>query len=279
VVHEPAPEVAGAAPAEEERVEVVIVQDPAAGGALVGAAIAGLVARPGAVLGLATGSSPQPVYDDLAARHARGELTVASARAFLLDEYVGLPPGHPESYRAVIDREVVSRLDFAPGAVQGPDGSAADLTAAARAYDLAIRAAGGVDLQLLGIGTDGHIGFNEPGSSLASRTRLKTLVRQTRVDNARFFGGDPDAVPHHVLTQGVGTILEARHLVLLAWGQGKAGAVAQAVEGPVTAMVPASALQLHAHATVVVDEPAASQLRLAAYYRETWAEKPQWQGI
>jgi glucosamine-6-phosphate deaminase len=141
-----------------------------------------------------------------------------------------------------------------------------------------MRDAGGVDLQLLGIGTDGHIGFNEPGSSLASRTRIKTITDQTRRDNARFFASLDD-VPRHVVTQGVGTILEARHLVLLAFGPGKAEAVALAVEGPVTAMVPASALQLHPHATVVVDEAAAVRLRLADYYRETWSHKPPWQGL
>ena len=259
--------------------EVVIVPDRAAGGRLVGAAVADLLHRtPDAVLGLATGSSPSPVYDDLAARHARGELSLARARAFLLDEYVGLPAGHPESYRSVIEREFTARLDADPAAVRGPDGGAADLRAACAEYDDAVRAAG-VDLQLLGVGTDGHIGFNEPGSSLGSRTRVKTLTPQTRADNARFFGGDPEAVPRHVVTQGVATILAARHLVLLAWGPGKAGAVAALVEGPLTAMVPASALQLHPHATVVVDEGAAEGLRLAEHYREAFAGKPGWQGL
>ena len=135
-----------------------------------------------------------------------------------------------------------------------------------------------MDLQLLGVGGDGHVGFNEPGSSLASRTRLKTLTAQTRRDNARFFG-HLDAVPRHVLTQGVGTILDARHLVLVAAGPGKAGPVAKVVEGPVTAMVPGSALQLHPHVSVVVDEAAAAGLTLAGCYRETWAGKPAWQGL
>ena len=128
------------------------------------------------------------------------------------------------------------------------------------------------------MGTDGHIAFNEPGSSLASRTRIKTLTDQTRRDNARFFPR-PEDVPRHVVTQGVGTIVDARHLVLLAFGDAKAEAVARAVEGPVTAMVPASALQLHPHVTVVVDEPAAAGLALADYYRETWRHKPRWQGL
>lgn len=136
-----------------------------------------------------------------------------------------------------------------------------------------------MDLQVLGIGTDGHIGFNEPCSSLASRTRIKTLTRQTRIDNARFFDGDIEQVPHHVITQGIGTILEARHLILLATGEGKADAVAATVEGPVAAVCPASALQLHPHATVVVDEAAASKLKLADYFRHTYDNKPAWQGI
>jgi glucosamine-6-phosphate deaminase len=218
------------------------------------------------------------VYRDLARRHAAAELSLSRARAFLLDEYVGLPEGDPQAYRAFIARELEAHVDFGPGAVEGPDVRSDDLEAACHRYEAAIRSAGGVDLQLLGIGTDGHIGFNEPGSSLASRTRIKTLTEQTRHDNARFFAGVDD-VPWHVVTQGIGTILEARHLVLLAFGPEKAPAVARAVEGALTAMVPASALQLHPHATVVVDEKAASELRLADYYRETWSHKPAWQGL
>ena len=261
--------------------EVVIVAGPGEAGALVGGAVAELVSdRAGAVLGLATGSSPLPVYRELARRHAAGGLSLAAARAFLLDEYIGLPDGHPQAYRTFVARELERHVDFAPGAVRGPDARqrGPELLAACAAYEAAIIDAGGVDLQLLGIGADGHIGFNEPGSSLASRTRIKTLTDRTRADNARFFGSI-DEVPRHVLTQGVGTILEARHLVLLAFGAAKAEAVARAVEGPVTAMVPGSALQLHPHATVVVDEPAAARLAHAGYYRETWAHKPPWQGL
>jgi glucosamine-6-phosphate deaminase len=260
--------------------EVVILPDRATAGELVGGTIAELVGkRSDAVLGLATGSTPLAVYRDLARRHAAGELSLGRARAFLLDEYIGLPAGDPQAYRAFIARELEAHVDFGPGAVRGPDVRASDLVSACDDYERAIRSAGGVDLQLLGIGTDGHIGFNEPGSSLASRTRIKTLTQQTRHDNARFFDDAVDDVPWHVVTQGIGTILEARHLVLLAFGDEKAAAVASAVEGPVTAMVPASALQLHPHATVVVDEGAVSELRLAGYYRETWAHKPAWQGL
>ncbi len=260
--------------------EVVIVDSPEVGSALAGGAIAELLSgAPAAVLGLATGSTPLGVYDDLVRRYELGEVSFAAARGFALDEYVGLPPDHPESYRAVLQREIAGRVDFAPGAVQSPDGWAADLPAACAEYERAIDEAGGIDLQILGVGTDGHIGFNEPTSSLASLTRVKTLTATTRADNARFFGDDVDAVPTHVLTQGVGTIRRAGHLILLAWGAGKAEAVAATVEGPVTSMVPSSALQLHPHATVIVDEAAAADLRLADYYRYVYANKPAWQGL
>jgi glucosamine-6-phosphate deaminase len=260
-------------------VEVVIVQDAVAGGELVAETIAALLKRkPDALLGVATGSTPLPVYQALAAQVRASAVDASRARICQLDEYVGLPAGHPESYRSVVLREVVEPLGLTEESFMGPDGSAEDIAAACADYDRALAEAGGVDLQLLGIGTDGHIGFNEPCSSLASRTRIKTLTKQTREDNARFFDS-PDEVPHHVITQGIGTILDARHLVLLATGEAKAEAVALAVEGPLSALVPASALQLHPHATVVVDEAAASKLKLADYFRATYAAKPAWQGL
>jgi glucosamine-6-phosphate deaminase len=261
-------------------VEVVIVPDAQAGGELVAEAMAQLLRRkPDALLGVATGSTPLPVYEALAAKVRAGAVDVSRARIAQLDEYVGLPADHPESYRSVLRREVLEPLGIGMERFLGPDGTARDLRAACDAYDRALAEAGGVDLQLLGIGTDGHIGFNEPCSSLASRTRIKTLTERTRIDNARFFDGDIEQVPHHVITQGIGTILEARHVVLLATGEGKADAVAASVEGPVAAVCPASALQLHPHATVVVDEAAASKLKLADYFRHTYAGKPEWQGI
>ncbi|MFD5428359.1 glucosamine-6-phosphate deaminase [Streptomyces sp. NPDC127084] len=260
--------------------EVVIVPDAEAGGELVARGIADLLRRkPRALLGVATGSTPLPVYEALATLVRAGLADMSQARIAQLDEYVGLPSGHPESYRSVLLREVVGPLGLRPDAFMGPDGTSPDLPAACAAYDTALADAGGVDLQLLGIGTDGHIGFNEPCSSLASRTRVKTLTHQTRADNARFFDGDIGQVPQHVITQGIGTILEARHLVLLATGKGKAEAIASAVEGPVAAVCPASALQMHPHVTVVVDEPAASGLRLAGYFRHAYANKPAWQGL
>jgi glucosamine-6-phosphate deaminase len=260
--------------------EVVILADAKEIGVVAANAIGALITRkPDAVLGLATGSSPLVIYDELAARRAAGLISFAQARGFTLDEYVGLPADHPERYRNVIDSVFVSRVDFAPGAVQGPDGLAADIPAACAAYENAIRQAGGVDLQILGIGTDGHIAFNEPGSSLASRTRIKTLTRQTRIDNARFFGGDVDSVPTHCLTQGLETIMEARHVILVATGSHKAEAVHHLVEGAVSAMWPATILQHHPHVTALLDDAAAHRLQLAGYYRETYRSKPDWQGI
>jgi glucosamine-6-phosphate deaminase len=238
-----------------------------------------LGSRPDAVIGLATGSSPLRVYDELVRLHLEAGLSFARASAFTLDEYVGLPPEHPARYLNVITQEIAQRVDFAPGAVRSPDGLAADIPAACAAYEDAVAQAGGVDLQILGIGTDGHVGFNEPGSSLASRTRIKTLTEQTRTDNARFFGGDITAVPHHCLTQGLATIMAARHIVLIARGRAKAEAVHQLVEGPVSAMWPATILQHHPHVTVLIDNPAASRLQLGDYFRSTYAAKPTWQGL
>ncbi len=259
--------------------EVVVLETEAERAGLVADAVVALVRRrPAAVLGLATGSSPSPVYAELVRRHRAGEVSFADAAAFTLDEYLGLPLGHPQGYRSVIEREFASLVDLPADRLHTPDGQTDDVPAACAAYDRQIAGAGGVDLQLLGIGSDGHLAFNEPGSSLGSRTRVKTLTAQTRSDNARFFDSG-DAVPHHVLTQGLGTILEARHLVMLATGEGKAGAVRAAVEGPLTAMCPASVLQLHPHVTVVLDPAAASTLGLRGYYAQVWADKPDWQGI
>ncbi|MBF0817433.1 glucosamine-6-phosphate deaminase [Microbacterium paludicola] len=257
--------------------EIVIVPDRAAAGALVADEIAALIARKrDAVLGLATGSTPLPVYEALRSRLAG--VDVSQVRGFALDEYVGLDPAHPESYRSVIHREVVDPLGLDPARIRVPDGTLDGIEHHGEIYEAAILEAGGVDLQILGIGTDGHIGFNEPGSSFGSRTRVKTLTQQTREDNARFFDSIDD-VPMHCITQGLGTILEARHLVLLAFGEGKAEAVAGALEGPLTASLPGSAIQLHPHVTVVIDEQAASRLAHADYYRYAYANKPAWQGL
>lgn len=232
-----------------------------------------------AVLGLATGSTPLPMYRELIRRHSAGLApSYDGVRCFTLDEYVGLPVGHPESYRATIARELTDPLGIPADRVQGPSPDPDGLPTAGERYEEALVAAGGIDVQVLGIGSDGHLAFNEPGSSLASLTRLKTLTEETRRDNARFFGSI-DEVPRHVLTQGLGTILRARHLLLLVTGAAKAAALAAAVEGPVSASCPASVLQLHPHVTVLCDGPGAAGLARRDHYREVYDAKPAWQGL
>jgi glucosamine-6-phosphate deaminase len=253
--------------------EIVIVDSQEAAGEITADAVAALIERrPDAVLGLATGSSPLSSYAAIAAR----ALDLSRARGFALDEYVGLPAGHPQSYRAVITREVVEPLGMRADLVRVPGDDGGPLQGAGERYEEDLIAAGGVDIQLLGIGGTGHIGFNEPGSSFGSLTRIKTLTERTRADNARFFAS-PEEVPLHCLTQGLGTILRARHLILLAFGASKAPAIAAAVEGPLSASAPGSAVQLHPHVTVVVDEAAASQLRNADYYRYAWDNRLPWE--
>lgn len=220
----------------------------------------------GATLGLATGSSPLPAYQELIRRHRHEGLSFAACRAYLLDEYVGLPAGHEQSYHRFIRDSFVSSIDIDDAAVISPDGTAEDPEAEALRYDAAIGAAGGVDLQILGIGSNGHLAFNEPGSSLASRTRSVVLTESTIADNSRYFEARED-VPVQAISQGLGTIGEARRIVLTASGQNKAEAVAQMAEGAVSARWPATTLQLHPEVIVVVDEAAASRLELADYYR------------
>ncbi|MGQ1838148.1 glucosamine-6-phosphate deaminase [Kocuria turfanensis] len=222
--------------------------------------------RSDTVLGVATGSSPLGTYRELARRQHEGELDLTRISCFALDEYVGLPVGHPACYASVLERELARPFGLPKGRVRVPDGSRPDLERACCDYEEAIARSGGIDLQILGIGANGHIGFNEPTSSLSSRTRVKALSAQTRLDNARFFD-DPADVPTHCLTQGLDTILEARRVLLVAQGEHKADAVAAAVEGPVSAMCPASVLQFHRAVTVVVDEAAAAGLALTDYYR------------
>lgn len=260
--------------------EVIIVNSQQDAGEIYAQCVADLIAaKPDCVLGLATGSSPLAAYQQLARKVQDSRLDVSRVRAFALDEYAGLNPEHPQSYRSTISRTVVEPLGLNPDNVHVPNGNLDTIKEAGAEYDAAIAQAGGVDIQILGIGTDGHIGFNEPGSSLASGTRIKTLTEQTRIDNARFFEGDINKVPSHCITQGIGTILRARHLVLLAFGAGKAEAVAETVEGGISAFCPASALQLHPHATVIVDDAAASRLRNRDYYKYAFTNKPAWQKI
>jgi len=253
--------------------EVIIQPTPEAASQVAARLIARLFReKPAAVLGLATGSTPVLLYREL----VRMKLDWQRVTTFNLDEYVGLAPDHPASYHHLMEENLFRHVNIHAENVHIPDGQAQNIPEFCQGYEAQIRAGGGIDLQVLGIGTDGHIGFNEPTSSLASRTRIKTLTLETRRDNAHFFGSE-DAVPRHVITMGIGTILDARNILLLAFGDHKAAAVAGAVEGPVSAMNPASALQLHPLVTFVVDKAAASVLRKTEYYRWVYDNKPNWQ--
>ncbi|MFC9994166.1 glucosamine-6-phosphate deaminase [Nocardia sp. NPDC127526] len=259
--------------------ELVITDNAAEAGVLAGRIMADHVRRGARAIGLATGSSPLGAYREMIRQYDAGELSFQGVQAFLLDEYIGLPPGHPQSYAQFIRDEFTSHVDFDDADVHSPDGQADDIPAAAADYERAIAGTGRISVQILGIGANGHIGFNEPGSSLRSRTRVKTLTPKTREDNARFFDDDLSQVPTHVLTQGLGTISDADHLVMIATGPGKAEAVAAAVEGPVSAFCPASILQMHPHVTVIVDPDAAANLKAIDYYRFAVANKPEWQNF
>jgi glucosamine-6-phosphate deaminase len=255
--------------------EIIIQPDAESAAEMAARIFAELIhSKPKAVLGLATGSTPLPLYRKLVDRN----LDWSGITSFNLDEYIGVGPEHPQSYHAFMHGNLFEHVNIHPANIHIPDGMSTDPEAHCREYEENIQSAGGIDLQLLGIGTDGHIGFNEPTSSLASRTRIKTLTSRTRKDNARFFGSE-DAVPFHVITMGIGTILETRKTLLLATGKNKAQAVAQAVEGPITSMNPASALQLHPSAIFCLDEEAASELSRTDYYRWVFDNKPSWQKI
>jgi glucosamine-6-phosphate deaminase len=231
--------------------------------------------KPEAAVAFPTGATPRAIYAELVRQHRAEGLSFAHATAFNLDEYVGVPPEHPGSFRRAMREALYQHVDLPPERAHAPDGQAADLDGACARYEAEIAAAGGLDLALLGLGTDGHIAFNEPTSSFGSRTRLKTLADETRAANQAAFGAEP--VPRHALTVGIATILGARRCLLVAFGAAKAAAVARMVEGPLTAFVPASALQLHPHATVIVDEAAAEGLALRGYYDAVAAAKPAWQ--
>ncbi len=215
--------------------------------------------KPDLVLGLATGSTPLGLYKELIRRHIQEGLDFSKVTTFNLDEYVGLPPSHDQSYHYFMQEALFDHITLHPDRVHVPDGLARDIEAFCEWYEERIRQAGGIDVQILGIGSNGHIAFNEPGSSLGSRTRIKTLTERTIRDNARFFA-KLDEVPRQAITMGIGTIMEARELIILANGDKKADAVKKAVEGPITAMTPASIVQMHRKAYFIVDEPAASKL-------------------
>ena len=215
--------------------------------------------KPDLVLGLATGSTPLGLYKELIRRHIAEGLDFSKVTTFNLDEYVGLPPSHDQSYHYFMREALFDHINVFPDRVHIPDGMSGDIEAFCDWYEARMRQAGGIDVQILGIGSNGHIAFNEPGSSLGSRTRIKTLTERTIKDNARFFASLQE-VPHHAITMGIGTIMEAKELIILANGEKKAEAVRAAVEGPITAMTPASIVQMHRKAYFIVDEAAASKL-------------------
>jgi glucosamine-6-phosphate deaminase len=232
--------------------------------------------NPSLVLGLATGRTMEAVYRLLVNMHRERSLDFSLCRTFNLDEYVGLAPTDPHSYRYYMNEQLFNQVNLDPRNTHLPNGMAKDLEAECRNYEEKIKRCGGIDLQVLGIGKAGHIGFNEPLSALHSRTRVKALSPITIEQNAGFFGG-PEHVPRRAITMGVGTILDCRHCILLATGASKAGVIAKAVEGPITSMISATALQLHPHCTVVVDEEAAASLQAHEYYRWIFDNEPEWE--
>lgn len=256
--------------------EVIIQPTESTAAELVARTIAGhLRTKPNLTLGLATGNTMESVYARLVRMHREEKLDFSQCRTFNLDEYVGLPGNHQNSYRRYMNLNLFLKVNIDLRNTHLPDGTAADLDAECVRYEALIAECGGIDLQLLGIGLAGHLGFNEPASSLRSRTRIKVLSPVTRAQNAPLFP-PPDEVPYRAITMGVGTILEAQRCWLLATGEDKAEIVAKAIEGPLTSMISASALQLHPRCTVVLDEAAASQLQEADYYRWIFQNEPQW---
>ena len=238
-----------------------------------------LKARPQLVLGLATGRTMEKVYDRLSCLHRDEKLDFSLCRTFNLDEYIGLPASDSHSYRHYMDEHLFNRVNIDKRNTHLPDGMAADLRAECEHYEELIHDCGGIDLQLLGIGRSGHIGFNEPLSALRSRTRDKALTPETLTQNAPMFGGDAGQVPRRAITMGVGTILEAHRCIVLVTGAEKAGILAKAVEGPITSSITASALQLHPRCVVIVDEAAAGKLKGTEYYRWIFDNESEWRGF
>ena len=258
--------------------EIIIKENGQIASKAAGRVVARLVKeKPNAVIGLATGSTPLMLYRELIRLHKEEGLDFSEVTTFNLDEYIGLEKDHPQSYYTFMWDNLFSQINIKPENVYLPDGMAQDVPASCAEYERKIVAAEGIDLQVLGIGSDGHVGFNEPTSSFASRTRIKTLTQQTVADNARFFDGDESLVPHHCITMGIGTIMDARMNLMLAFGEGKAEAIADMVEGPVAAIMPASILQHHPSAKVFIDDAAASTLQRSDYYRWVYEGKPEWQ--
>ena len=254
--------------------QIVILKNAEQASKLAAAYIAAEIRKnPKIVLGLATGSTPIRMYKELIRLYKEEGLDFSQVKSFNLDEYYGLSPEHPASYRYFMNEQLFDHINIDKANTHVPNGLAKDIEASCAEYEAAIKAAGGVDIQVLGIGSDGHIGFNEPATSLAARTHGQTLMLGTRKDNARlFFDGKLDEVPTRAVTMGTGTILESRTAILLAFGKGKAPAIAGAVEGAISHMNQASALQMHRNAIFIVDEDAASMLKNVDFYKAVYAD-------
>jgi glucosamine-6-phosphate deaminase len=237
-----------------------------------------VIRKPDSVLGLATGTTPIGTYKELIRLYEQEGLDFSKVTTFNLDEYIGLPPAHPQSYHYFMHDQLFKHINVDRTRIFLPNGMAEDIDSHCLWYEEQIKRAGGIDMQLLGIGRDGHVAFNEPGSSLGSRTRLKSLTEETIADNSRFFDKRED-VPGFAITMGVGTILQARDILILASGESKAAVCGKFIEGPVTAQVTASALQLHPHVIAVLDEAAAAQLKRRDYYEWVQQQKRKLAGI
>ncbi|MFA5552440.1 MAG: glucosamine-6-phosphate deaminase [Trueperaceae bacterium] len=235
-------------------------------------------AKPNLVLGCATGRTMEGIYDELVSLAQAHALDFSRVRTFNLDEYVGVSPDDARSYRHYMNRHFFSRVNIDAANTYVPNGLATDLEAECDAYEAAIVAAGGIDLQLLGLGSNGHIGFNEPLSGFQSRTRVQPLAPHTREQNAGMFGGDPEKVPTTALTMGVGTILDSREALLVVTGEHKADILARSLEGPVVGVITATALQFHRRCHVITDEAAAAKLNLREFYRDEVSHLPVWRG-
>jgi glucosamine-6-phosphate deaminase len=259
-------------------VQVIVCESPDESARLVAAEILReLAAKPDLVLGLATGSTPVGVYNELIRAHRELGVDFSKVRTFNLDEYLGLPPEHPQSYRYFMREHLFDHIDLEPDNIHFPptaetEPQSADLPERFEAHEQLIRDCGGIDIQLLGIGSNGHIGFNEPTSSLASRTRVKTLTDKTLLDNSRFYD-EGEQQPHLAVTLGIATILDARRIFLQAFGEHKAEAIRQCVEGPISSFWPATVLQTHRRVTAFVDEGSASLLQMVDYYRRARDEE------
>jgi len=229
--------------------------------------------KPNLVLGLATGSTPIGTYKELIRMHKEEGLDFSKVVTFNLDEYVGLPPSHEQSYNYFMSANLFNYINVDKKNIHIPNGITPDLESHCEWYEEQIRNAGGIDVQIMGIGSDGHIAFNEPGASLASRTHIEALAESTIRDNARFFDGKMEDVPKFAITMGVATITDARHCILLANKKSKADAVAKCVEGPITSQITSSALQMHPKAAIIIDEDAASKLKRALHYKQVYENK------